>query len=156
MSLYNDYDNDLLYQIYGIDDIDFTVEDLPRGADKADGTPTVFVIQSKSIYLNTKMNSDFIHYFLQELIDVADENDYIFIFTDVKKITDAEVNALFNSTLKTVFLLDNIAEFASERGSKTVFGDMDQKNLKEEYAKCEIGDGYFYNVEADLLKKQSL
>ena len=34
MSLYNDYDNDLLYQIYGIDDIDFTVEDLPRGADK--------------------------------------------------------------------------------------------------------------------------
>lgn len=153
MSLYNDYDNDLLYQIYGIDDIDFTVEDLPRGADKADGTPTVFVIQSKSIYLNTKMNSDFIHYFLQELIDVADENDYIFIFTDVKKITDAEVNALFNSTLKTVFLLDNIAEFASERGSKTVFGDMDQKNLKEEYAKCEIGDGYFYNVEADLLKK---
>lgn len=79
-----------------------------------------------------------------------------FYFTDVKKITDAEVNALFNSTLKTVFLLDNIAEFASERGSKTVFGDMDQKNLKEEYAKCEIGDGYFYNVEADLLKKQSL
>ena len=41
MSLYNDYDNDLLYQIYGIDDIDFTVEDLPRGADKADGTNCV-------------------------------------------------------------------------------------------------------------------
>ena len=75
------------------------------------------------------MNSDFIHYFLQELIDVADENDYIFIFTDVKKITDAEVNALFNSTLKTVFLLDNIAEFASERGSQTVFGGYGIKRI---------------------------
>ena len=79
--------------------------------------------------------------------------NYIFIFTDVKKITDIEVNSVFNSSLKSIFVLDNIAEFASERGSKTVFGDMDIKSLKEDYAKCELGDGYYYDVEADNLKK---
>ena len=29
----------------------------------------------------------------------------------------------------------------------------DIKSLKEDYAKCELGDGYYYDVEADNLKK---
>ena len=90
---------------------------------------------------------------MPELLDITEDNDLTFLFTDVRKITDAEVNLEFNSALKTVFLLDNIAEFASERGGKSVFGEMDQKSLKEDYAKCELGDGYYYNVEADSLKK---
>ena len=129
------------------------VEDMPAGADKSEAPPTVFVIQSKSIYLNTKISMDLLHYILPELMDIAEDRDLIFLFTDVKKVTDPEVNSVFNSTLKTVFLLDNIAEFASERGGKTVFGDMDNKSLKEDYAKCELGDGYYYDVEADTLKK---
>ena len=153
LSLNREFDNPIMEQIYGVDDDKVNFEDMPSGCDKAEAPATVFVIQSKSVYLNTKTNADFIHYTLQELIDIADENDFVFIFTDVKKITDPEVNSIFNSTLKTVFLLDNIAEFASERGGKTVFGEMDQKSLKEEYAKCELGDGYYYNVEADSLKK---
>ena len=51
------------------------------------------------------------------------------------------------------FLLDNIAEFAGERGQRSVFGSMDVKSLKEDYARCERGDGYYYDVEADDLKK---
>ena len=153
LSLNREFDNPIVEQIYGVDDDKVHFEDMPAGCDKAEAPATVFVIQSKSVYLNTKTNADFIHYTLQELIDIADENDFVFIFTDVKKITDPEINSIFNSTLKTVFLLDNIAEFASERGGKTVFGEMDQKSLKEEYAKCELGDGYYYNVEADSLKK---
>ena len=50
-------------------------------------------------------------------------------------------------------MLDNIAEFAGERGQKTIFGNMDVKYLKEEYAICELGDGYYYDVEADKLQK---
>lgn len=115
--------------------------------------PTVFIIQSKSIYVNSKINEDFIKYILPELLDVAEDRNYIFLFTDVKKITDTESNSIFNSLLKSIFVLDNIAEFASERGSRTVFGDMDNKALKEEYAKCELGDGYYYDVEADNMKK---
>ena len=154
ISLNKDFqDNPILNQIYGVDDENVMVDDIPNGCDRGEAQPTVFIIQSKSVYLNTKTNSDFIHYVLPELIDIAEDNDLIFIFTDVKKITDAEVNSEFNSSLKAVFLLDNIAEFASERGGKSVFGEMDQKSLKEDYARCEIGDGYYYDVEADSLKK---
>ena len=152
MSLMKDYEDPVLEQIYGVDDVT-DIDNIPAGADKSTGSPTIFVIQSKSVYLNSKISSDFLHYTLPELLDVAEENDYVFLFTDVKKITDAEVNSVFNSTMKVVFLLDNIAEFASERGGKTVFGDMDIKSLKEDYARCELGDGYYYNVEADSLKK---
>lgn len=139
---------DILESIYGR-----VYEDqIPKGNNNT-MEPTVFIIQSKSVYINSKMNADFIHYLLPELLDVSEDRNYIFIFTDVKKITDIEVNSVFNSSLKSIFVLDNIAEFASERGGKTVFGDMDIKSLKEEYAKCELGDGYYYDVEADSLKK---
>lgn len=153
LDLTKDYDNFVLEQIYGVDDENVMIDDMPRGAEQTGARPTVFVIQSKSVYLNSKISSDFLHYILPELLDVAEENDYIFIFSDVKKINDTEVNSVFNSTLKTVFLLDNIAEFASERGSKSVFGDMDVKSLKEDYARCELGDGYYYDVEGDSLRK---
>lgn len=154
ISLNKDFvDNPILNQIYGVDDENIMVDDIPNGCEKGEAQPTVFIIQSKSVYLNTKTNSEFIHYILPELLDIAEDNDLTFLFTDVRKITDAEVNLEFNSALKTVFLLDNIAEFASERGWKSVFGEMDQKSLKEDYAKCELGDGYYYNVEADSLKK---
>ena len=97
-------------------------DQFPKSKSNSETEPTVFVIQSKSIYINSKINADFIHYILPELLDVAEDRNYIFIFTDVKKITDIEVNSVFNSSLKSIFVLDNIAEFASERGSKTVFG----------------------------------
>ena len=140
---------DILERIYGrLNDDQF-----PNSKNSSITESTVFIIQSKSIYINSKINSEFIHYLLPELLDVAEDRNFIFIFTDVKKITDVEVNSIFNSSMKSIFVLDNIAEFASERGSKTVFGDMDIKSLKEDYAKCELGDGYYYDVEADSLKK---
>lgn len=140
---------DILDNIFGR----INEDQFPKSKSNSETEPTVFVIQSKSVYINSKINADFIHYILPELLDVAEDRNYIFIFTDVKKITDIEVNSVFNSSLKSIFVLDNIAEFASERGSKTVFGDMDIKSLKEDYAKCELGDGYYYDVEADNLKK---
>ncbi len=140
---------DILESIYGR----VYEEQIPDSKLYENKKPTVFIIQSKSIYINSKINEDFIRYILPELLDVAEDRNYIFLFTDVKKITDTETNSIFNSALKSIFVLDNIAEFASERGSKTVFGDMDNKSLKEDYAKCELGDGYYYDVEADNLKK---
>lgn len=151
ISLNRDYrENPILDQIYGSD---ISLDLIPEGAERGNAQPTVFIIQSKSVYLNTKTNADYIHYVLPEMVDTAEDNDLVFLFTDAKKITDTEVNSEFNSALKIVFLLDNIAEFASERGGKSVFGEMDLKSLKEDYARCEIGDGYYYNVEADSLKK---
>lgn len=114
---------------------------------------TVFVIQSKLVYLNTNENKHFIEKILPRLAAVAEDKGYVFIFSDVQKISEMETNTVFNSVVGTVFLLDNIAEFAGERGQKTVFGNMDVKALKEDYAPCEKGDGYFYDIEADQLLK---
>lgn len=121
---------------------------------RAESTPfTVFVIQSKLAYLNAYENKFLINVVLPQMAAVAEEEGYAFIFSDVQKISDAEQNQFFNNVLSTAFLLDNIAEFAGERGQKTTFGNMDVKTLKEDYARCECGDGYFYDVEADNLQK---
>lgn len=124
------------------------------GKNEYEDTPfTVFVIQSKLVYLNTNENKHFIEKALPRLAAVAEDKGYVFIFSDVQKISELETNTVFNSVVGTVFLLDNIAEFAGERGQKTVFGNMDLKALKEDYAQCEKGDGYFYDIEADHLLK---
>ncbi len=115
--------------------------------------PTVFVLQSKMLYVSANGEKQFINKILPTLAAVAEEEDFIFIFTDIQKITDQETNNFFNNTLNAVFLLDNIAEFAAGRGQKSVFGNMDVASLKEEYARCEIGDGYYYDIEADKLVK---
>lgn len=114
---------------------------------------TIFVIQSKLVYLNTAESRHFIEKALPRLVSVAEDKGYVFIFSDVQKISEMETNTVFNSILSTAFLLDNIAEFAGERGQRTVFGNMDIKALKEDYARCEKGDGYFYDIEADNLLK---
>ncbi|MCL2808201.1 MAG: FtsK/SpoIIIE domain-containing protein [Coriobacteriia bacterium] len=114
---------------------------------------TVFVVQSKMVYLSAVENKYFINTILSQLVAVAGEQGFAFVFSDVQRISDAEQNAFFNNMASVVFLLDNIAEFASERGQKTIFGSMDIKSLREDYAKCEKGDGYFYDVEADSLLK---
>lgn len=114
---------------------------------------TIFVIQSKLVYLNANENVKFMTHILPQMVAVADEQGYCFIFSDVQKISDGEQNSYFNNVISTAFLLDNIAEFAGERGQKTIFGNMDIKALKEDYAKCERGDGYYYDVEADNLLK---
>lgn len=119
-----------------------------------DDTPfTIFVIQSKLVYLNTNESMYFIKKALPQLAAVAEDKGYVFIFSDVQNISDMEVNMVFNNIVKAAFLCDNIAEFAGERGQKTVFGNMDVKGLKEDYARCEKGDGYFYDIEADELLK---
>ena len=114
---------------------------------------TVFVLQSKFLYVHSFAAKIFMEIILPSLAARAEENNWIFIFSDVKNISDSDDREYFNSSIETAFLLDNIAEFVSERGSKSVFGNMDVKSLKEEYARCEIGDGYVYSIEKDELKK---
>ena len=87
------------------------------------------------------------------MASVAEDNKYLFIFSDVQKINEGDSVSVFNNSIHTAFLLDNIAEFAGERGQKSVFGGMDSKTLKEDYARCELGDGYCYDIEADRLVK---
>lgn len=108
---------------------------------------TVFVIQSKPLYSNPIINK------FPELASKAEEKGYLFIFSEVRKFSDTSVGGPFNNMITNAFLLDNISEFVGDRGSKSVFGEMDPKELKTQYAKCELGDGYCYDIERDELKK---
>lgn len=150
---YIELDKKFLAGMYGVsENLKKEYENIPGC--NMDETPfTVFIIQSKLIYLNTPEGKRFINSILPQLAAVAEEREFLFIFSDVQKISDGEQNSFFNNNIFTAFLLDNVAEFAGERGQKTIFGNMDVKTLKEDYARCELGDGYCYDIEADKLVK---
>lgn len=138
-------------EMFGLDEV--TYKKIPVKKEYGETPFTVFVIQSKLTYLNTKESKYFIEKILPRLASVAEDKGYLIIFSDVQKMSEMDTNTVFNNSVHTAFLLDNIAEFAGERGQKTVFGNMDVKALKEDYARCEIGDGYCYDIEADRLLK---
>lgn len=148
---YIDLPKSLIGNIFNVSEMD--TRRIACKNEYADTPFTIFVIQSKLVYLNTNESKHFIERILPRLVAVAEDKGYLFIFSDVQKISEMETNTVFNSVIGTAFLLDNIAEFAGERGQKTVFGSMDIKALKEDYARCEKGDGYFYDIEADNLLK---
>lgn len=126
---------------------------IPSRAGLVDSKYTIFVLQSKFLYVNSIASKIFMEIILPSLVARADEMNWIFIFTDVKAISDSETRENFHSSISAAYLLDSIAEFVGERGQKSLFGSMDVKSLKEEYAPCEEGDGYFYSIERDELKK---
>jgi len=116
---------------------------------------TVFVLQSKSIYQGSLEVNSLMGRTIPEMLSNAEEKGFLFIFSDVKIVSAPDVRAVFNNCISTALLLDNIGEFVADKGSqnKSVFGEMDARELKAEYAKCSVGDGYFYDVEADVLQK---
>lgn len=126
---------------------------IPSKVGFVDSRNTIFVLQSKFLYVNSITSKIFMEIILPSLVARADEMNWIFIFTDVKSISDSETRENFHSSISAAYLLDSIAEFVGERGQKSLFGSMDVKSLKEEYAQCEEGDGYFYSIERDELKK---
>jgi len=111
---------------------------------------TVFIIQNKSTY--TGKAEELMRQIFPEMLSESVDK-WMFIFSDVKNITDMDMRNPFNDSLTLTFLLDNIGEFVNDRGSKTVFGAMDVKELKETYARIEKGDGYFFDIDSDELYK---
>jgi len=111
---------------------------------------TVFIIQNKSAY--TGKAYELMGKYFPEMQSES-ENKWLFIYSDVKNITELDMRNPFNDSLAVAFLLDNIGEFVNDRGSKTIFGAMDAKELKETYARIEKGDGYFYDIDCDELLK---
>ena len=118
-----------------------------------DTSYTVFVLQSKALYQSSRDATYLLRDWIPEMIGNAEARNYLFIFSDVRNISAPEVRTSFNNSISVAFVLDNIGEFVAEKGSKSVIGEMDARELKAEYAKCSVGDGYYYDVEADILQK---
>ncbi len=133
------------------------VPPLPVESPISPDTPfTVFVLQSKSLYQSSVDATYLMRDWIPEMIGNAEARDYLFLFTDVRSFSAPEVRDPFNHSVSVAFLLDNIGEFVNDKGNKSVFGEMDARELKAEYAKCTVGDGYCYDVEADELTKLKL
>jgi hypothetical protein len=115
-----------------------------------DNPYTIFVMQNKSLY-TTKASECMEQYFPEMQAEAYAK--WLFIYSDVKTISDIGMRNAYNDSLSMAFLLDNIGEFVADRGSKTVFGSMDPQELKEQFARIEKGDGYFYDIESDELIK---
>ena len=118
-----------------------------------DTPPTFFVLQNKMLF--QAAGAQLLKQVIPKMIARAEEKKYWFIFSDVRKISnnDRDAEASLNTSISVAFLLDSIAEFVTDRGNRSVFGEMDPKELKNEYARCELGDGYYYDIESDDLKK---
>ncbi len=114
---------------------------------------TIFVLQNKMLFQSN--GAQLLKNVFPKMIASAEEKGYWFIYSDVRKISnnDRDTESSLNNSIAIAFLLDNISEFVSDRGNRSVFGEMDPKELKNEYARCELGDGYYYDIESDELKK---
>ena len=118
-----------------------------------DNYGTVFVMQNKMLFQAN--GAQLLKNVFPRMIAGAEEKGFWFIFSDVRKVSnnDRDTESSLNNSIAAAFLLDNIAEFVSDRGSRSVFGEMDPKELKNDYARCNVGDGYYYDIESDELKK---
>lgn len=113
---------------------------------------TVFVMQSKSVYSSPEANSFMQGPFLN-MINNAEALGYLFVFSDIRRFSDAETRTILNNSLSVALLLDSIGDFVKDKGSNSVFGELDAKELSSEYAKCSVGDGYHYDVLSDKITK---
>ncbi len=114
---------------------------------------TLFILQNKMLFQAN--GAQLLKNVFPKMTAAAEEKNYWFIYSDVRKIgnNDRDTESSLNNSIAVAFLLDNIAEFVSDRGSRSVFGEMDPKELKNEYARCELGDGYYFDIESDELHK---
>lgn len=117
---------------------------------------TIFVIQSRLFYQTIAggPNIQLIPRIDQFVCNESAANRKLFIFSDVQKIPDDTSITIFNNWIDHAFLLDDVIRFiSSPRGQKSVFGSQDIDELKERFGKCELGDGFYLNLELVELTK---
>lgn len=115
---------------------------------------TVFVIDNRQFYTGSAVGAgELMMFALPEVLDLSSDRENMIIFADVFSVTDNEKRNSLNRCFSVAVLLDTISDFITNKGSKSVFGEMDAKEMKLAYAKCEVGDGYFYKIDSDELSK---
>lgn len=113
--------------------------------------PTFFVIQNKGSYRDSSKNrGEFC--MTRQMVEARGRNAY-FIFADVPKIPTSDIARTFTQFIEVAFLLDSIGDFLNNSGQSSVFSGMDAKEMKREYTRSDIGDGFYYDVQMDDLKK---
>lgn len=115
--------------------------------------PIFMIIQNRRLFTTMRSKRTDGGFYLAGFLGQNGDYDEYYIFTDVPKIPQKDTADEFNMEVEMAFLLDNIHEFVMERGRSSVFGAMESKDLKKEFAPCDIGDAFCYNVGRDELFK---
>lgn len=115
---------------------------------------TVFIIQSKEYYQQAvgKETEQLINR-MESFINNAVTENVLFIFSEVRKMSSKDMWTSFNNSINHAFLLDDIQKYMINKGRSSVFCDIDEDDIKDRFGDCERGDGFYYNVETDVLKK---
>lgn len=124
-----------------------------------DRNPVFFVLQNKMLYNRKRKTPEGMTidgFYLTNALTQAEERNHFFILTDVPKIADKTAYDELNSLINVAFLLDSIGDFIAEKGSSSVFNSMDHKEMKREYARCDVGDGFYYDVDRENLQKMKV
>ncbi len=114
---------------------------------------TVFVVQSRMFY--QEYYGDERDYLISKISSMIEKSSspVLFIFSDVQRIENRDFQTLFNNSVRYAFLLDDIVRFINIKGQRSVFGNQDTSELKESFGSCELGDGFFYDIDRDYISK---
>lgn len=134
----------------GYQENDFSSLKEPKSSDTQPFT--VFIIQSRLFY-SKKAGSNGRHIIERISRYIEDCENVLFIFSDVQKIVDLEIRTYFNNSIKHAFLLDDIMKFLQSRGATSVFSEYDESELKENFGKSILGDGFYFNIDMDTIQK---
>ena len=115
---------------------------------------TIVVIQSRQFYQSSTFQSEMCHLIPRLAAAVNNAQDkMLFVFSDVQRIAANDLRTQFNNCINHAFLLDDIVRFIKDKGSQSVFGMQDIDEMKERFGPCELGDGFYLNVQADEIQK---
>ncbi|WP_294581240.1 FtsK/SpoIIIE domain-containing protein [uncultured Thomasclavelia sp.] len=107
----------------------------------------IFIIQSRLFYSKSE-------HVINQLSDYIERHENtLVIFSDVQRITDLNSRQIFNNCIHHAFLLDDILKFIKSRGATSKFSEYDEYELKENFGKSSLGDGFYYNVDYDEIQK---
>ena len=118
----------------------------------SDGDFCVIVVQSRHFYVTTRKGGDGSQ-IISRLSPYIKSDSTLFIFSDVQRIASSAVRTYFNNEIAHAFLFDDILRFVKGKGQYSVFENQDPIELKELFGLCEIGDGFYFNIEKESLTK---
>lgn len=114
---------------------------------------TVYIVQNSQFFSKTSGNegTQFAMRMCEFLQDPATRN-YLFLFTNIKPL-QSPLKDNFNECIRHAFLCGDIFQFIDTRGRSSVFGELDQYELKQDFSRTVQGDGFYLDDESDYPQK---
>lgn len=113
---------------------------------------TVLVLQSRRFYregVDMRYNE---HQLLDRVLDAISDRDlsnFLVVLADVASLPTSRGREAVNSMVTHAFLLDDVLRFVRDKGRRSVFGQLDQDELKDAFGLCDLGDGFYFELDGE-------